>query len=257
MWTGWPRPPEPRYGVAPVDVPPAPYGASHPAGVESGLVLRWWRAGAPPGYVGYEDAGQLTEAVRRKPYSVVLLDEIEKAHPDVFNILLQVLDDGRLTDGQGRTGDFWNTLLIMTSNLGSELITSTGGAFGLGGDGIEFTPAAVDWIAEHGYQSEFEARPMRRVIQRVVDNQLSSLLPAGDLRAGQQVIVGAEDGELATAIRETAPPLSAPAACAKRRPPVCHRPTPSGIRIVGRVPRRSCGPSGTGQVSTRGERGIP
>jgi ATP-dependent Clp protease ATP-binding subunit ClpC len=80
--------------------------------------------GAPPGYVGYEEAGQLTEAVRRRPYSVVLLDEIEKAHPDVFNILLQILDDGRLTDGQGRTVDFKNTVLIMTSNLGSDLIAT-------------------------------------------------------------------------------------------------------------------------------------
>src|SRR6202034_4311408 len=185
--------------------------------------------GAPPGYVGYEEAGQLTEAVRRRPYSVVLLDEIEKAHPDVFNILLQVLDDGRLTDGQGLTVDFRNTVLIMTSNLGSDLITRRGGPRGFagsaasGGSGtqdnlqeqlmrrlressrpeflnrideiiifrqldqdelrqitemmltettrrlhaqnvtLKFTPAAVDWIAEHGYQPEFGARPMRRV----------------------------------------------------------------------------------------------
>ena len=89
--------------------------------------------GAPPGYVGYEEAGQLTEAVRRRPYSVILLDEIEKAHPDVFNILLQVLDDGRLTDGQGRTVDFRNTVLIMTSNLGSDLITRRGGPLGFAG----------------------------------------------------------------------------------------------------------------------------
>ena len=88
--------------------------------------------GAPPGYVGYEEAGQLTEAVRRRPYAVVLLDEIEKAHPDVFNILLQVLDDGRLTDSQGRTVNFKNTVLIMTSNLGSELITGTQRAVGFG-----------------------------------------------------------------------------------------------------------------------------
>ena len=80
--------------------------------------------GAPPGYVGYEEGGQLTEAVRRRPYSVVLLDEIEKAHPDVFNILLQVLDDGRLTDGQGRTVDFRNTIIVMTSNLGSQAFSS-------------------------------------------------------------------------------------------------------------------------------------
>ena len=90
--------------------------------------------GAPPGYVGYEEAGQLTEAVRRRPYSVILLDEIEKAHPDVFNILLQVLEDGRLTDGQGRTVDFKNTVLIMTSNLGSDLITRRGAVLGFAGD---------------------------------------------------------------------------------------------------------------------------
>ena len=89
--------------------------------------------GAPPGYVGYDEAGQLTEAVRRRPYSVILLDEIEKAHPDVFNILLQVLDDGRLTDGQGRTVDFKNTVLIMTSNLGSDLISRRGGTLGFAG----------------------------------------------------------------------------------------------------------------------------
>ena len=83
--------------------------------------------GAPPGYVGYDEGGQLTEAVRRRPYQVVLLDEIEKAHPDVFNVLLQVLDDGRLTDGQGRTVNFKNTLMIMTSNVGSQVIAASGG----------------------------------------------------------------------------------------------------------------------------------
>ena len=218
--------------------------------------------GAPPGYVGYEEAGQLTEAVRRRPYSVVLLDEIEKAHPDVFNILLQVLDDGRLTDGQGRTVDFKNTVLIMTSNLGSDLITRRGGTLGFAGPAagsaegqrlelrdqlmrrlresfrpeflnrvdeiiifrqlgqeelrqitellleetrrklhaqdvtVEFTPAAVDWIAERGYQPEFGARPMRRTIQREVDNQLSRQLLDGQVGAGQQVTVDAADGQL-------------------------------------------------------------
>jgi ATP-dependent Clp protease ATP-binding subunit ClpC len=219
--------------------------------------------GAPPGYVGYEEAGQLTEAVRRRPYSVVLLDEIEKAHADVFNILLQVLDDGRLTDGQGRTVDFKNTVLIMTSNLGSDLIGRRGGALGFGGsttDGaaagdsalrenlmrrlresfrpeflnrideivifreldraelrqitellltetrrrlhaqnvtVHFSPAAVDWITEHGYQPEFGARPMRRTIQREVDNQLSRMLLDGQVRPGQQVTVDVRDGHLA------------------------------------------------------------
>jgi len=219
--------------------------------------------GAPPGYVGYEEAGQLTEAVRRRPYSVVLLDEIEKAHPDVFNILLQVLDDGRLTDGQGRTVDFKNTVLIMTSNLGSDLVTRQGTTLGFGGDAassgtgqqaalqeqllrrlresfrpeflnrideiiifrqldqaelsqitrllleetrrklhaqavtVHFTPAAVDWIAEHGYQPEFGARPMRRTIQREVDNRLSRMLLDGQITAGQNVTVDVRDGELA------------------------------------------------------------
>ena len=91
--------------------------------------------GAPPGYVGYDEAGQLTERVRRNPYSIVLFDEIEKAHPDVFNLLLQVLDDGRLTDGQGRTVDFRNTVIVMTSNLGSEFLASRGGAIGFLADG--------------------------------------------------------------------------------------------------------------------------
>jgi ATP-dependent Clp protease ATP-binding subunit ClpC len=100
--------------------------------------------GAPPGYVGYDEAGQLTEAVRRRPYSVILLDEIEKAHPDVFNILLQVLDDGRLTDGQGRTVDFKNTVLIMTSNLGSDLISRRGGTLGFAGSATTGSSGAQD-----------------------------------------------------------------------------------------------------------------
>ena len=224
--------------------------------------------GAPPGYVGYDEAGQLTEAVRRRPYSVVLLDEIEKAHPDVFNVLLQVLDDGRLTDGQGRTVDFKNTVLIMTSNLGSDLITRRGGPLGFAGraassgsgpqDGmqeqllrrlresfrpeflnrideivvfrqldqaelrqitelqlaetrrrlhaqdvtLQFTPAAVDWIAEHGYQPEFGARPMRRTIQREVDNELSRRLLNGDIVPGQEVSVDVADGRLTFTARD-------------------------------------------------------
>ncbi|MFV2104534.1 ATP-dependent Clp protease ATP-binding subunit [Micromonospora sp. LOL_024] len=217
--------------------------------------------GAPPGYVGYEEAGQLTEAVRRRPYAVVLLDEIEKAHPDVFNILLQVLDDGRLTDSQGRTVNFKNTVLIMTSNIGSELITGAQRAvgFGAGEPGseqendelrerlmrrlqenlrpeflnrideviifrrleaeqlrqitgllleetrrrlhaqdieVEFTNAGVDWLAEHGYQPEFGARPLRRVIQREVDNHLSRMLLEQEISPGQRVTVDARDGRL-------------------------------------------------------------
>jgi len=219
--------------------------------------------GAPPGYIGYEEAGQLTEAVRRHPYSVILLDEIEKAHPDVFNILLQVMDDGRLTDGQGRTVDFRNTVLIMTSNLGSDLIIRQGPSLGFGGNdaasatsqegalreqlmrrlresfrpeflnrideiivfqqldrtelrqitellldettrrlhaqdvALHFTPAAVDWIADHGFQPEFGARPMRRTIQREVDNQLSRMLLDGHISAGQEVTVDVQDDHLA------------------------------------------------------------
>ena len=217
--------------------------------------------GAPPGYVGYEEAGQLTEAVRRRPYAVVLLDEIEKAHPDVFNILLQVLDDGRLTDSQGRTVNFKNTVLIMTSNLGSELITGAQRTvgFGVGAQGdqqeadelrerlmrrlqenfrpeflnridetiifqrleaeqlrqitgllleetrrrlhaqdiqVDFTAAGIDWLAEHGYQPEFGARPLRRVIQREVDNRLSRMLLENQLSPGQKVTVDARDGQL-------------------------------------------------------------
>ncbi|MEU7932221.1 ATP-dependent Clp protease ATP-binding subunit [Micromonospora echinofusca] len=218
--------------------------------------------GAPPGYVGYEEAGQLTEAVRRRPYAVVLLDEIEKAHADVFNILLQVLDEGRLTDSQGRTVNFKNTVLIMTSNLGSELITGAQRAvgFGTGAEGgdqerdelrerlmrrlqenfrpeflnrideviifrrleaeqlrqitgllleetrrrlhaqdiqVHFTTPAIDWIAEHGYQPEFGARPLRRVIQREVDNQLSRMLLESAVSPSQKVTVDARDGRLA------------------------------------------------------------
>ncbi|QBJ97309.1 ATP-dependent Clp protease ATP-binding subunit [Rhodococcus sp. ABRD24] len=215
--------------------------------------------GAPPGYVGYGEAGQLTERVRRHPYSVILLDEIEKAHPDVFNVLLQVLDDGRLTDGQGRTVDFKNTVLIMTSNLGSDIISSKGGALGFTtGDAaaaekplrdrvmgrlresfrpeflnrideivifrkleaeqlhritdlllsesrdrlrakdidIEFMPDAVDWIAEHGHQPEFGARPLRRTIAREVDDRIADLLLDDVLDAGGRITVTVTDDEL-------------------------------------------------------------
>ncbi|MYR83474.1 AAA domain-containing protein, partial [Streptomyces sp. SID685] len=215
--------------------------------------------GAPPGYVGHEEAGQLTEVVRRHPYSLLLLDEVEKAHPDVFNILLQVLDDGRLTDSQGRTVDFTNTVIVMTSNLGSEAITRRGAGIGFGPGGaeadeearreqimrplrehfrpeflnrideivvfrqltteqlrqitdlllestrrlldgqgvaVEFTDAAVDWIAERGYQPEYGARPLRRTIQREVDNRLSRLLLNGTISEGGRVTVDVRDGQL-------------------------------------------------------------
>ncbi|MGV9248857.1 ATP-dependent Clp protease ATP-binding subunit [Streptomyces sp. NPDC003710] len=216
--------------------------------------------GAPPGYVGHEEAGQLTEVVRRHPYSLLLLDEVEKAHPDVFNILLQVLDDGRLTDAQGRTVDFANTVIVMTSNLGSEAITRRGAGIGFGAGGAEadeearrerilrplrqhfrpeflnrideivvfrqltsdqlrritdlmldktrrrlraqdidvtFDDAAVDWLAQRGFQPEYGARPLRRTIQREVDNQLSRLLLDGRIERGGRVEVGVEDGQLA------------------------------------------------------------
>ena len=208
--------------------------------------------GAPPGYVGYEEAGQLTEAVRRRPYSVLLLDEIEKAHPDVFNVLLQILDDGRLTDAQGRTVDFKNAVVIMTSNLGAGRIKAHAGrneSFeelkedmnrllrntlrpefvnridevilfrSLGKDqiaqiarllldhtsrrlkaqgiGIEFTDAAVALIAEEGFDPEFGARPLRRTIQRRVDNVLSRMVLQGSLERGDKlVVVGAGEGKL-------------------------------------------------------------
>ncbi|RBY81310.1 ATP-dependent Clp protease ATP-binding subunit [Blastococcus sp. TF02-09] len=224
--------------------------------------------GSPPGYVGYEDAGQLTEAVRRRPYSVVLFDEIEKAHPDVFNTLLQVLDDGRLTDSQGRTVDFRNTVIIMTSNLGSEAIVNAGrGPLGFTGEGtasddlrsqvmrrlresfrpeflnrideivvfqqldstqleritellldetrrrlraqdieVEFTPEAVSWLAERGFEPQFGARPLRRAIQREVDSRLSRLLLDGRVRSGQRVRVQVRDGDLDLAVEEAQQP---------------------------------------------------
>jgi ATP-dependent Clp protease ATP-binding subunit ClpB len=202
--------------------------------------------GAPPGYVGYEEGGQLTEAVRRRPYSVVLLDEVEKAHPDVFNTLLQLLDDGRLTDGHGRTVDFSNVVLIMTSNLGSELIES-----GLDDEAIRdrvmgvvrrhFRPeflnriddaivfrrltgddlariveiqlerlrrrlaerrielevgeAATAWLAEHGYDPDFGARPLRRLIRREIEDRLALELLEGRVGAGSTVkVVLGDDG---------------------------------------------------------------
>jgi ATP-dependent Clp protease ATP-binding subunit ClpC len=205
--------------------------------------------GAPPGYVGYEEAGQLTESVRRRPYSVLLLDEIEKAHPDVFNILLQILDDGRLTDSQGRTVDFKQTVIIMTSNMGAQriqaharrdesfeelkddmmqilkntlrpefvnridevivfrslgkeqigeiarlLLDRTTRRLRAQGIEVEFTEGAVGLIAEEGFDPEFGARPLRRTIQRRVDNELASMVLSGSLDPGDRVVVGA-DGE--------------------------------------------------------------
>ena len=204
--------------------------------------------GAPPGYVGYEQGGQLTEAVRRRPYSVILLDEVEKAHPEVFDLLLQVLDDGRLTDGQGRTVDFRNTILILTSNLGSSFLIEEGPSwaekvqavnnevrkafkpefvnrlddivvFGtlsevdlgqiveitidrlqerLGERRLELavTPSARSWLADHGYDPIYGARPLRRLMQKEIDDRLAKQLLAGNIRDGQSVRVDvASDGE--------------------------------------------------------------
>ncbi len=203
--------------------------------------------GAPPGYIGYEEGGQLTEAVRRRPYSVVLLDEVEKAHPEVFDVLLQVLDDGRLTDGQGRTVDFRNVILIMTSNLGSQLLidpeftdeerregvmhivrshfkpeflnrlddivifsaldrSELGQIVELNIDRLSerlaerrlqlaVTPAARAWLADHGFDPVYGARPLRRLMQQQIDDQLANLLLAGAIHDGSLVRVDvAADG---------------------------------------------------------------
>jgi ATP-dependent Clp protease ATP-binding subunit ClpB len=187
--------------------------------------------GAPPGYVGYDEGGQLTEAVRRRPYSVILLDEIEKAHAEVFDVLLQVLDDGRLTDGQGRTVDFRNTVLIMTSNVRSadalrdifrpeflnridEVIEFTPLSKEQIADIVELqlarlrerlaerrleldlTDAAKETLAEAGWDPAYGARPLKRAIQRLVENPLALRLLEGDFADGDTIRVDAEDGEL-------------------------------------------------------------
>src|SRR5204863_5539266 len=187
--------------------------------------------GAPPGYVGYDEGGQLTEAVRRRPYSVILLDEIEKAHPDVFNVLLQILDDGRLTDGQGRTVDFRNTVLIMTSNVRSaESMTEVFRPEFLNrideivefrplskeqiaeivelqlrrvhkrlaerSLGLELTDAAKEALAEAGWDPTYGARPLKRAIQRMLENPLALRLLEGDFGEGDTIRVDAQDGEL-------------------------------------------------------------
>jgi ATP-dependent Clp protease ATP-binding subunit ClpC len=211
--------------------------------------------GAPPGYVGFEEGGQLTEAVRRRPFRVILLDEVEKAHPEVFNTLLQIMDDGRLTDGQGRTVDFKNTVIIMTSNAGVELIKREGQMgfatrreeekakagyeamkekvmaevkrlfrpeflnrlddiivfhelsqehlgkivdlmvkdlekrLGERGVGLELTDKAKAWLSKEGYDPVYGARPLRRVIERYVENPLSSKMLRGELKDGDTVKV--------------------------------------------------------------------
>jgi ATP-dependent Clp protease ATP-binding subunit ClpB len=188
--------------------------------------------GAPPGYVGYEEGGQLTEAVRRRPYSVVLLDEIEKAHNDVFNILLQVMDDGRLTDGQGRTVDFRNTVLIMTSNIpggraGVESqfkpefvnrlddivefealsreqlrqivdlqVTRLIGRVAERNVAVELTDAARDLLGDLGYDPTYGARPLKRIISKRLVDPLALGILKGDFAAGDTILVDADGGDL-------------------------------------------------------------
>ena len=157
--------------------------------------------GSPPGYVGHEEGGQLTERIRRQPYSVVLFDEIEKAHADLANLLLQILDDGILTDSYGNQVDFRNTLLLMTSNLGSKLVLR-GGRMGFGGQNetlaqrklkVELTPAARQWLLDRaGLDPSTGARPLRRTIQRHVQDSISDLL----IRSGSEE-VEAFEGDVA------------------------------------------------------------
>jgi len=201
--------------------------------------------GAPPGYVGYDEGGVLTEAVRRRPYQVILFDEVEKAHEDIFNVLLQVLDDGRLTDGQGRTVDFRNTIIVLTSNLGSDLLAAQpegestalvqaqvmrvvrehfrpeflnrldetilfsrlqkadmakivdiqlGRLRSLLADRkitLELDPLAQEWLANEGYDPVYGARPLKRVIQRSLQNPLAELILGGGLHDGETVHVSA------------------------------------------------------------------
>jgi ATP-dependent Clp protease ATP-binding subunit ClpB len=188
--------------------------------------------GAPPGYVGYDEGGQLTEAVRRRPYSVVLLDEIEKAHPEVFNVLLAVLDDGRLTDGQGRTVDFTNAVLIMTSNLPGEPIEYFKPEFVNRIDEIVrfrplergdmdaivdiqlerliarlaerritlgVTPAARVLLADRGHDAEFGARPLKRLVQRAIADPAARLLLEGAIGEDGVIRVDVRDGEFTVA----------------------------------------------------------
>ena len=223
--------------------------------------------GAPPGYVGYDEGGQLTEAVRRRPFSVVLFDEIEKAHPEVFNTLLQVLDDGRLTDGHGRTVDFRNTVIIMTSNLGTEGVAREAFGFKKSADtesdndrlrvniedalkrafrpeflnriddtlvfdcltqedilqivdklvkevedrvselGVEMTltDAAREWLAKDGFDRMYGARPLKRSIQRNVENQLSRRILAGAFAEGSRVEIDADEQGLTFDLEVPAP----------------------------------------------------
>ena len=227
--------------------------------------------GAPPGYVGYEEGGQLAEAVRARPFRVVLFDEIEKGHPEVFNILLQILEDGRLTDGHGRTVDFRNTVIIMTSNLGTSMANRSSVGFRSGENGVldeerlkstvqdalkrafrpeflnrideiivfnaltqeeireivklmakdiqgrlaeqrvtlELTDEALGWLVDEGYDPVYGARPLRRALQRYVENPLAKMLLAGELDEGDTITVGLQDGSLDFQRKEAASPVAA------------------------------------------------
>ncbi|HLZ10532.1 MAG TPA: AAA family ATPase, partial [Chloroflexota bacterium] len=220
--------------------------------------------GSPPGYVGYDEGGQLTESVRRRPYQVILFDEVEKAHPDAFNVLLQVLDDGRLTDGHGRVVDFKNTVVIMTSNVGTQHVRRTAPlGFRTSDDGerehvrdliqedlrrsfrpeflnridetivfdplsrdqihqivdllvadlqkrlndrklkLSLTDAGRDWLAKEGYDANYGARPLRRTIQRRIENVLAKQLLSGQVKDGDEVIIDADDKTLTLTPRST------------------------------------------------------
>ena len=148
--------------------------------------------GAPPGYVGYEDAGQLTDTVRRKSYCLVLLDEIEKAHPEVFNILLQIFDDGHLTDAKGRKGDFRNTG-VLNPTFQMELVRKQ---LALKAVKLEMTDGAKDWIGEKGYDPVFGARPLRRVIQNEIEDSLSEALLEGRFSEGDTVRIDVQNEEI-------------------------------------------------------------
>jgi ATP-dependent Clp protease ATP-binding subunit ClpB len=212
--------------------------------------------GAPPGYVGYDEGGQLTEAVRRKPYSVVLFDEIEKAHPEVFNTLLQLLDEGRLTDGHGRKVDFTNTVVIMTSNIGSHWIRDLGpeaaqekvlqeldrhfrpeflnrvdeiivfhsltrehlrtivgiqmrrvrGLLEERGITVELDPQAEEWLADEGFDPVFGARPLKRMIQREVQDPLAMRILQGQVSDGDHVMISVNGQSLGFHVKGAAVP---------------------------------------------------
>jgi len=205
--------------------------------------------GAPPGYVGYEEGGYLTEAVRRRPYCVILFDEIEKAHQDVFNVLLQILDEGRLTDGKGRTVDFRNAVIILTSNIGSQLIFEAEDAdpeslrpqlmqilqqhfrpeflnrlddiiifhrltqshleqivrlqlnilkdrLAAHNINVEFTEELIDWLTINGYDAQFGARPLKRLIQKELENQVSLVILSGSLDVSKPLIITESQGKV-------------------------------------------------------------